>query len=129
MYNNRPYTAGIAYRDDANTHKATSDKPIPMQNNLMSNKESKPPLPSKGYLTRSPKTMNMSNNERFKATAHSPQKISLLAHAGLSLFHPDDSLESVDNSPFEARRPAASPRDPEILLNTQSSCPEIDRIE
>ena len=36
-------------------------------------------------------------------------------------------LGSVDNSSFEALRPAASPRDPEILLNAQHSCTEIDR--
>jgi FMN phosphatase YigB (HAD superfamily) len=41
-----------------------------------------------------------------------------------SLF---EYVGSVDNSSSEALRPAACPRDPEILLNAQTSCAEIDR--
>ena len=36
-------------------------------------------------------------------------------------------LGSVDISTFEALRPAASPRDPGILLNAQACCTEIAR--
>jgi hypothetical protein len=32
----------------------------------------------------------------------------------------------VDNSTFEARRPGACPRDPEILLNAQAYCAWIE---
>ena len=33
----------------------------------------------------------------------------------------------VDNSLFERLRPAACPRDPEILLHAQAYCTELDR--
>ena len=36
-------------------------------------------------------------------------------------------LWSVDNSSYEARRPAACQRDPEIVLNVQHDCIERDR--
>jgi hypothetical protein len=38
-----------------------------------------------------------------------------------------NDLGVVDNSSFEALRPAACPRDPEILLKAQDNCTEIDR--
>lgn len=36
-------------------------------------------------------------------------------------------LGAVDISPSETRRPAACPRDPEILINAQAWCIELDR--
>ena len=36
-------------------------------------------------------------------------------------------LGRVDNSLFERLRPAACPRDPEILLHAQAYCTELDR--
>ena len=36
-------------------------------------------------------------------------------------------LERVDKSYFKALRPAACPRDPEILLSAQARCALIDR--
>ena len=38
-----------------------------------------------------------------------------------------DLLGRVDNSLFERLRPAACPRDPEILLHAQAYCTELDR--
>ncbi len=40
-----------------------------------------------------------------------------------------EDIGSVDNSSYEAPRPAACPRDPEILLNAQQDRTEIDRSE
>jgi hypothetical protein len=54
----------------------------------------------------------------------------LAANPGITLFLCSHArLGRVDNSLFEALRPATCSRDPEILLNAQHYCTEIDRAD
>ena len=58
---------------------------------------------------------------------HTSISVSMTAGMGAMSELTGSALGYVDISYFEARRPAACPRDPEILLNAKAYCTETDR--